>query len=60
LSPAFFASTQVFARKWRHRMPVATPCVIIKRARSIHLLGNAENGSIAYARRLSRQVSRLV
>ena len=31
LPEAFFASAEVFARKWSHRLPVATPCVIIDR-----------------------------
>ena len=31
LPEAFFPSAEVFARKWRHRLPVATPCVVIDR-----------------------------
>ena len=41
LPEAFFASAQVFARKWRHRLPVATPCAIIDRGGIVHVLGNA-------------------
>jgi hypothetical protein len=51
LPEAFFASARVFARKWAHRLPVATPCVIIDRDGQVHLLGNATERprSIAYA-----------
>ncbi len=47
----FFASAQIFARKWAHRMPIATPCVVFDREGRVHLLGNADNraGSIARA-----------
>ena len=41
LPAAFFASAQVFAWKWRHRLPVATPCAIIDRGGIVHVLGNA-------------------
>ena len=41
LPEAFFASAEVFARKWSHRLPVATPCVIIDRGGEVHVLGNA-------------------
>jgi hypothetical protein len=47
LPRAFFASAQAFARKWAHRLPVATPCVIIDGAGRVHVLGNAGEGSIA-------------
>jgi len=52
LPEAFFPSAEVFARKWRHRLPVATPCVVIDREGRVRLLGNAADGpgSIAYAR----------
>jgi hypothetical protein len=33
LPEAYFASAEVFARKWKHRLPVAAPCVIFDRAR---------------------------
>ena len=46
LPEAFFASAEVFARKWAHRLPVATPCVVIDRDRRVYLLGNAERGSL--------------
>jgi Glycosyltransferase like family len=51
LPDAFFASAEVFARKWKHRLPVATPCVIIDCQGSVHVLGNAAEGTeaIAYA-----------
>jgi hypothetical protein len=49
LPPAFFRSAQVLAHKWAHRLPVATPCVIIDRSGVVHVLGNATGpGSIAY------------
>jgi Glycosyltransferase like family len=40
LPDAFFASAEAFARKWRHRLPVATPCVIIDRQGRVQPLGN--------------------
>ncbi len=49
LPKSFFASAEVFARKWSRRLPVATPCVIIDRGGQVRLLGNAGEGSIAYA-----------
>jgi hypothetical protein len=51
LPAAFFASAEVFARKWRQRLPVATPCVVIDRGGDVHVLGNATAGprSTAYA-----------
>jgi Glycosyl transferases group 1/Glycosyltransferase like family len=51
LPEAFFRSAEVFARKWSHRLPVATPCVIIDRGGAVHVLGNATAApqSIAYA-----------
>jgi hypothetical protein len=51
LGEGFHESAAKFARKWSHRLPVATPCVIIDRGGSVHLLGNAAPGprSIAYA-----------
>jgi hypothetical protein len=47
----FHESATVFARKWSHRLPVATPCVIIDRGGEVRILGNATPGprSIAYA-----------
>jgi hypothetical protein len=49
LPPGFFASARVFARKWAHRLPVATPCVVFDREGELHLLGNADirAGSVA-------------
>jgi len=31
LPDAFFASIRVFARKWSHRLPVATSCIVVDR-----------------------------
>jgi Glycosyltransferase like family len=42
LPEAFFPSAEVFARKWAHRLPVATPCVVIDRDRQVYLLGNSQ------------------
>jgi hypothetical protein len=41
LPAAFYRSAKIFARKWSHRLPVVTPCVIIDRGGAVHLLGNA-------------------
>ncbi len=41
LPEALFASAEVFARKWSHRLPVATPCVIIESGAEVYVLGNA-------------------
>jgi hypothetical protein len=52
LPAAFYRSAEVFARKWSHRLPVATPCVIIDRGGEVRVLGNAVTKrptSIAYA-----------
>jgi hypothetical protein len=58
LPEAFFQSAEVFAEKWKHRLPVATPCVIIDESRQVWILGNspahhgpAEPQSIQSARR---------
>jgi hypothetical protein len=49
LPKAFYQSAQVFARKWAHRLPVATSCAIIDRSEAVHVLGNAAGPrSIAY------------
>ena len=45
LPEAFFASAGVFARKRSHRLPVATPCVIIDGG-EVYLLGNARIGRV--------------
>ncbi len=37
----FYRSAEVFSRKWQHRLPVATPCVIIDRGGIVHVPGNA-------------------
>jgi hypothetical protein len=51
LPEAFFRSAEVFARKWTHRLPIATPCVLFDRAGEAHVLGNAVDrvSSMAYA-----------
>jgi hypothetical protein len=50
LPESFFASAQVFVRKWAHRLPVATPCVLFDRQGQVYLLGNAASEtSVAYA-----------
>jgi hypothetical protein len=41
LPKAFFLSAEVFAQKWQHRLPVATPCVIIDETRRVWMLGNS-------------------
>ncbi len=41
LPEPFFKSAETFARKWQHRLPVATPCVIIDEARRVWILGNS-------------------
>jgi hypothetical protein len=54
LPGAFFGSAEAFARKWAHRLPIATPCVVFDREGQVRLLGNADNraGSIARGRGL--------
>ncbi|MGP0063722.1 MAG: glycosyltransferase [Isosphaeraceae bacterium] len=47
LPEAFFASARVFARKWAHRLPIATPCVVFDREGRVHLLGNSRGESPA-------------
>ena len=51
LPEAFYDSAAIFARKWSHRLPVATPCVIVDHGGAVHSLGNATAApqSIAYA-----------
>jgi hypothetical protein len=51
LGKGFHESAAVFARKWKHRLPIATPRVIIDRDGAVQLLGHATTGppSIAYA-----------
>jgi Glycosyltransferase like family len=51
LPPEFFSSANAFARKWAHRLPVATPCVVFDRDGGLHVLGNADAraGSVARA-----------
>jgi len=40
LPDSFFRSARVFGRKWAHRLPIATPCVVFDREGGMHLLGN--------------------
>jgi hypothetical protein len=51
LGEGFHESAAVFARKWRQRLPIDTPCVIIDRDGAVQILGNASGRprSIAYA-----------
>jgi Glycosyltransferase like family len=57
LPEAFFASARVFARKWSHRLPVATPCAIIESGGEVSVLGNAAGrpGSLAIAEQCLRR-----
>ena len=41
LPPEFFQSAEVFARKWQHRLPVATPCVVIDEDGRVWVLENS-------------------
>jgi hypothetical protein len=49
LPEEFFASAEVFARKWSHRLPIATSCVIINRGGEIYMLSNATGGADSIA-----------
>jgi hypothetical protein len=51
LPESFFPSARHFARKWAHRLPIATPCVVFDHQGAIHALGNTYPGepAIAYA-----------
>jgi hypothetical protein len=55
LSQRTVGSGEVFARKWSHRLPITTPCVIIDKGGAVHPLGNATPGpgSTAYPCRAS-------
>ena len=57
LPEAFLASAEVFACKWSHRLPVATPCVIIDKGGAVYLSGNAVDrmGSVALAEQCLRR-----
>jgi hypothetical protein len=55
LAEAFYRSAEVFARKWSHRLPVATPCAVIDRLGEVYLLGNASSdGSRSIARAVGK------
>ena len=56
LPEAFYRSAEVFARKWSHRLPVATPCVIIDKGGEVYLLGNAVDGTGSIAQAEHRHV----
>jgi hypothetical protein len=47
LPKEFFENAEVFARKWRHKLPVATACVIIDENHRVLLLGNTGRSGIA-------------
>ena len=49
LGEGFHESAAVFARKWSHRLPVATSCVIVDRGGDVHVLGNATPGTRSMA-----------
>jgi hypothetical protein len=49
LPEEFFASAEVFVRKWSHRLPIATSCVIINRGGEIYMLSNATGGADSIA-----------
>ena len=54
LPEAFFESAKVFARKWQHRLPVATPCVVIDETLRVWMLGNSPEQHGAAEPRLMR------
>jgi glycosyltransferase involved in cell wall biosynthesis len=49
LTQEFLLDAEVFARKWAHRLPVATPCVVFDRLGEVHVLGSAR-GAASVAR----------
>jgi hypothetical protein len=52
LPEAFYESALALARKWEHRLPIATPCAVVDHGGKVHVLGNATPApqSIAYTR----------
>jgi hypothetical protein len=40
LPKEFYDSAAIFARKWSHRLPVATPCAVVNRGGAVQVLGN--------------------
>jgi hypothetical protein len=52
LPEAIYESDYVLARKWKHRLPIATPCAIIDHVGTVQVLGNATDQpeSSAYAK----------
>jgi hypothetical protein len=59
---AFLDRAKVFARKWVHRLPVATPCVVFDREGGLHLLGDADGrtGSVARQAGIAGLANRVV
>jgi glycosyltransferase involved in cell wall biosynthesis len=58
LPPAFFDSAKVFGRKWAHKLPIATPCVIFDRQGQVYVVGNTDERS-PLARVVGEPVQRL-
>jgi Glycosyltransferase like family len=54
LTQVFLTSARVFARKWAHRLPIATPCVVLDREGQVFLLGNAPVAGPALAQAAGR------
>jgi GT2 family glycosyltransferase len=50
LPEAFFPSARAFARKWRHRLPVATSCVVFDGQGRMFVLGDAEPSELGMSR----------
>ncbi len=60
LPKAFFHSAGVFADKWRHRLPVATSCVVVDQRKRVWVLGSAPPKRSAGAAGEERQQQRLL
>jgi glycosyltransferase involved in cell wall biosynthesis len=56
LPGAFLPGARAFARKWRHRLPAATPCVVFDGQGRMFLLGNAEPGGLGLARAVGEAI----
>jgi hypothetical protein len=59
LPKAFFQNAGTFARKWHHRLPVATSCVVIDQRHRAWVLGSALPSRSAGAREGDRPPQRL-
>jgi Glycosyltransferase like family len=59
LPKAFLQSARTFAEKWSHRLPVATPCVVIDPRKRVWVLGSALPDRRAGAADEDRQPQRL-